>query len=119
MNQRQPRIPDKAHLEFLRGLPCIICQDNTSTEACHIRMSDARVEKVNPGVAAKPSDKWALPMCGRHHRAQHTAGDERQFWQDLNLDAIFIAQQLYAVSGDHEAGCRVVEKQQAEVLGDR
>ena len=65
--------------------------------------------KPNAGVGAKPSDRYTLPMCGRHHRAQH-AGSERKFWQDLELDPIKIALELYLVSGNHEKGCEIIAK---------
>ena len=63
---------------------------------------------MNAGVGAKPDDKYTLPMCGRHHREQHVAGDEREFWKNLGIDPIKITLVLYAVSGDHERGCEIV-----------
>lgn len=105
---KQPRQRDEKHLQFLRSLPCLVCQNNISTEAAHIRMSDASVGKFNPGVGAKPSDMYAVPLCGDCHREQHAVGNERRYWEGKGIDPIEIAKQLYAVSGDHEAGCRIV-----------
>jgi len=53
MRNKRPRQHDEAHLQFIRGLPCLVCEDNTATEACHIRFSDCRAAKVNPGVGQK------------------------------------------------------------------
>jgi len=107
MTERSPRQKDEAHCKFIRGLPCIICGDNVSVECCHIRYSTPG--KPNAGVGAKPDDKFTLPLCGNHHRAQH-AGSERKFWQALELDPIKIALELYLVSGNHEKGCEIIEK---------
>ena len=97
---------DKAHLAYIRHLPCIRCADNTSTEAAHIRFSDARIGKVNAGVGAKPDDRFVLPLCGRCHRTQH-AGSETAFWKDC--DPILWALALYSVSGDYDAGTQIVQ----------
>ena len=65
--------------------------------------------KPNAGVGAKPDDKYTLPLCGSHHRAQHH-GSERKFWEVLELDPIKYALELYEASGDYEKGCEIVEK---------
>ena len=107
MRQRTPRQKLGAHLDFLRGLPCIVCGDNTSTEAAHIRMSDGRIVKHNAGVAAKPDDFFCLPVCGRHHREQHT-GSESKFWRNFGIDPVLFALRLWSVTGDHDMGCQIV-----------
>jgi len=108
VNFKQPRQHNKVHLAFIRDLPCLICKDNISTEAAHIRYSDAAYDKANPG-SHKPDDKHTVPLCGDCHRDQHRMG-ERDYWNLLGIDPLLIARQLYAVSGDHEEGCRIVEK---------
>ena len=105
------RIQNNPHLDFIRGLPCIICGDNTSTEAAHIRYSDSRAGKINPGVGAKPHDRFTLPLCGNHHRAQHATG-EREYWAGLGLDPIFYALALYGASGDQETAERIIAEAQ-------
>lgn len=110
MNYKRPRKHDEAHLEFIRGLPCLVCQDNTSTEACHIRFSDSRAAKVNPGVGQKPHDYWTVPLCGRHHREQHD-GNEQRFWDSAMIDPIAVAPWLYLVSGDQEAAEAIIRAQ--------
>ncbi len=110
---RRPRKQDPDHLAWLRTLPCICCQDNISTEAAHIRMSDARVGKVNPGVGAKPDDKWALPLCGGVdgcHPEQHGMS-ERKFWEVRGIDPILMALALYSISGDTEEAERIIYAQ--------
>jgi len=107
MRQRMPRAKIEAHLDFLRALPCLICGNNIETQAAHIRMSDARIAKVNAGVGQKPDDFFCTPLCGRHHEEQHK-GSEPRFWQRYGLDPILYALRLWSVTGNHEMGCEVV-----------
>ncbi len=106
--QRRPRHHESRHLDFLRQLPCCICKDNTSTEAAHIRFADSRIGKPITGIATKPHDYFALPLCGKHHREQHKFGDERKFWQIYGLDPILLALAIYAVTGDAGEAERII-----------
>ncbi len=108
MRQRQPRDHDEAHLQFIRQCPCLICQNNIETEAAHVRFSDARAAKDNPGVSAKPSDLFTVPLCSACHRRQHSMG-ERQFWNNEGIDPIFVSLALWARSGDLEAAERIIQ----------
>jgi hypothetical protein len=107
MSQRRPRIKDGTHLDFVRQLPCIICGDDTSTEAAHIRHSDPRVAKVNSGMQAKPHDRYTLPLCGKHHREQHRE-NEKAWWASKKIDPIFYALALYGCSEDHQTGSDII-----------
>lgn len=107
MRQRQPRQHDDRHLDFIRGLPCTVCLDNTSTEAAHIRMGDRRAAKEKPGIGEKPHDRWAVPLCSDCHREQHQY-NERDWWSLHDRDPILIALALHSVSGDHEAGEAII-----------
>ena len=109
--KRNPRIYLPDHLARVRQLPCLLCLDNTSTEACHIRYSDIRAAKINPGVGQKPHDYWVVPLCKRHHDAQHAFGDEYQFWAHECIDPLFIAMALYLNSGDQEACEQIIHAQ--------
>lgn len=112
MRQRRPRERDDAHLEYLRQLPCLVCGDNVSVEAAHIRFTDRRAAKFNPGVGQKPSDFWCVPLCGRHHREQHEMGNEEKFWTEVAMiDPISVAPWLYLVSGDVESGEAIIQAQ--------
>ena len=107
MMQRTPRIHDEKHLAFIRTLPCLVNGNNIETQAAHIRYSDARAGKFNPGVGAKPDDKWTVPLSNDEHRRQHAMG-ERRYWESVGIDPIEIARRLYAVSDDYEQGCKIV-----------
>lgn len=100
--------PLSHHLDFVRQLSCVMCGDNTSTEAAHIRFADPRAAKPITGIGTKPADDWVVPLCGACHRSQHTE-NEREWWSCRHIDPIFVAMALSRVSGDHAAGCQIVE----------
>jgi hypothetical protein len=105
---KTPRQHDVKHLNFIRGLPCLICQNNIETQTAHIRYAEPRAGKRQTGKGEKPSDRWTVPLCGGHHIAQHSM-DERAFWEGVGCDPIFVAMALYGVSGNHELGCQIIE----------
>ena len=102
------RIKSPAYLDFIRALPCVICGENTTVEAAHIRFGDRRAAKRPTGMGEKSDDRWALPLCGAHHRHQHTRG-ERLFWKDMDIDPIFVALALQVNAGDLEAGEQIIK----------
>lgn len=108
LTQRSPRDKNPAHLAFVRTLPCCICGDNTATEAAHVRMADRTVAKPMTGIAIKPDDRFVNPLCGVHHRHQHEAGNERDWWIMAGIDPVKLALALYSVSGNYEAGLRII-----------
>lgn len=109
MRQRKPRQHDERHLDFLRGLPCCICGDNTSTEAAHIRTGNLMYGKEQTGGQQKPDDKWCLPVCSAHHREQHKV-NEYQFWRKLGMNPFTLAMTLHDISGDHEMALMAIER---------
>lgn len=104
---KRPRQHNESHLNFVRGLPCLVCLNNIETEAAHLRFGDHRAAKRQTGMQEKPSDCWTVPLCGRCHRDQHAMG-EHKFWFDRGIDPIFVAATLFCNSGDAEAGERIV-----------
>jgi ribosomal protein L37AE/L43A len=108
---KHPRIKDAEHRKFIGGLHCIVCGDNTSVEACHIRFPDLQAGKRPTGGAEKSDDIYTLPMCSECHRKQHKMS-ERGFWEVRNIDAVKVAQALYIVhvtTGDHGEATRIVD----------
>lgn len=104
---RTARRHDSTHLDFIRGLHCLRCGDNTSVEAAHIRMADSRIAKPITGIGIKPDDRFVVPLCGRCHRGQHSRG-ERAWWQARQVDPVLVALALFSVSGDHDEGSKIV-----------
>jgi len=91
-NFRDPRQRDEDYLDYIRGCPCCLCGDDTTVEAAHLRVGSisASVPKAAVGMQEKSSDKWALPLCGRHHREQHSM-NEMEFWLSYAVDPFALA----------------------------
>lgn len=100
---------DEAHLSFVRALPCLSCLGGPA-EAAHVRFSDASRGKVNPGMGRK-DDFYVVPLCHWCHRdgpeAQHRC-NEADWWAGKGIDVLSICAALREVSGDVEAGWRIV-----------
>jgi hypothetical protein len=94
LRQREPRQRDERHLDFIRSLPCCIC-GGIDTEAAHIRTASLAHGKQHTGMAEKPSDKWALPLCNAHHREQHSM-NEMAFWKKYEIDPFMLAIKMRA-----------------------
>ena len=93
------------------GIPCTSCSSDAAVfdprrrrvEAAHIRFSDALYAKGIPGMQAKPSDAWTVPLAHDVHMAQHAFGDERLWWSERGINPLRIAALLFVHSGDDEA----------------
>lgn len=88
---------DEIYLRFIRRQPCCICGDDVSVEAHHPRVNS--INGDSPGGGQKASDKWALPLCGRHHRELHTK-NEWVFWTERGLDPFALAMNYQANPDD-------------------
>lgn len=95
MTPRAPRLLDPGYLAFLRTKPCCVCGSHANVEAAHIRIGLT-------GMARKPDDAKATPLCAWHHRespqAQHNMG-EADFWERHDLNPFAIAEKLYGEYG--------------------
>jgi hypothetical protein len=89
---RQPRQRDDDYLAYIRQQRCCICGNNTTVEAAHLRVLSIGDGKRQTGMGEKSSDKWALPLCNRHHREQHEMS-EREFWASYGIDPFALAMQ--------------------------
>ena len=82
------RIRAPEHLKWVATLPCLICQRQPS-DAHHLK-------RVQPNaLGRKPGDQWVVPLCRIHHRALHDAGDETRWWEEKNIKATEIAENLW------------------------
>ena len=93
LRQREPRVKDERHLNYIRSLPCCIC-GGIDTEAAHIRVGSVNHGKRPTGMQEKSSDRWAVPLCNRHHREQHDAGNELKWWAEKGIDPFMLAMTL-------------------------
>ena len=99
VRQRQPRIECPAFLAFVRRHACCACGRAAPSQAAHIRMGCREIGKRPTGIAEKPSDRWAVPLCAGCHLdapdAQHRVG-ESVFWARVGLNPFELAENLYA-----------------------
>ena len=82
------RLRDKAHLKFVASQPCLICGRQPS-DPHHLRFAQAR------GIGLKVSDEFTVPLCRGHHRQLHQAGNEVRWWENLQIDALATAKDLW------------------------
>jgi len=82
------RLRDKAHLKFVALQPCLICGRQPS-DPHHLRFAQPR------GIGLKVSDDFTVPLCRGHHRQLHQAGNEVTWWENLHIDALAIAKDLW------------------------
>jgi hypothetical protein len=85
------------HLVFVRQLPCVACGKAAPSHAAHVRTG------TDGGVAIKPGDRYAVPLCSACHAKQHRVG-ELSFWAELRFDPLNVALRLWTISADIEPG---------------
>lgn len=96
LRQRQPRVEDPAYLAYVRTLPCLICARPGPNDPAHIRAAAPLYGKSYTGKGEKPDDKWVLPLCRKHHDAQHRES-ELGWWAGMGIvDPFAVAVALYA-----------------------
>lgn len=98
-DQRTPRQHDELYLRYIRRQPCCLCGEDTTVEAAHLRVGSINDGKASSGMGEKSSDKWALPLCGRHHKMQH-AMNEREFWASFGINPFALAMTYQANPDD-------------------
>jgi hypothetical protein len=93
---------DPAYLRMVRQLPCLSCGLEPCGEAAHVRGQSGAYGKRS-SMGRKPSDRWAVPLCGDCHRedpiALHRVGEEL-FFHRLGINPLLVASQLRAAKGD-------------------
>lgn len=99
---RSKGLKDKAYLEFIANLPCVVCLSKFEINASplyqksagwlgksYIQETHTEVAHVGDrGLSQKCSDRETLPLCVVHHRtgkeAHHVLG--KKFWGCHRLD---------------------------------
>jgi len=82
------RLRDKAHLKFVASQPCLICGRQPS-DPHHLRFAQPRA------IGLKVSDEFTVPLCRGHHRQLHQTGNEAGWWENLKIDALATAKDLW------------------------
>ena len=82
------RLRDKAHLRFVASQPCLVCGRQPS-DPHHLRFAQPRA------LGLKVSDEFTVPLCRGHHRQLHQAGNEVIWWDNLKINALPVAKELW------------------------
>ena len=85
------RLRDKAHLKFVASQPCLVC-GRQPCDPHHLRFAQPRA------LGLKVSDEFTVPLCRGHHRQLHQVGNEKTWWEDLQINALEIAKGLWEKS---------------------
>ncbi|OSI77934.1 single-stranded DNA-binding protein [Bradyrhizobium canariense] len=89
-----PRKRSKDHRLFVRGQPCLVCQQ-TPCDAHHLKFAQPRA------LGRKVGDEFTVPLCRAHHEELHRHGNERAWWANLQIAPVPVAQELWAASPVH------------------
>jgi hypothetical protein len=105
------------HRAFIRALPCLCCGKPAPSE-CALLRTHGRL-----GLAS--SGRYLVPLCGPAtvwedccHSCKHYLG-ARRFWSGLGINPRDVACPLWRVSGDIEAGLRVVMQARRAIAATR
>lgn len=85
------RLRSAGHLSYVHEQVCCVCK-TTPIQAHHLTFAQPRAR------GSKVSDEFVVPLCLEHHNAAHAEGDERRFWAWVGIDALDVAQGLWATS---------------------
>ena len=86
---------DKSHLRFVASQPCLVCGRHPS-DPHHLRFAQPRA------LGVKVSDEFTVPLCRGHHRQLHQTGNEVAWWENLKIDALRLARQLWEQTHPNE-----------------
>lgn len=93
----------ESYLQWLRGRPCFLdgCRAGGCGDADPPRRAPVEAAHVNhagdAGMSTKASDRYAIPLCQRHHDEQHGkigAFSQRGGWATFQLKYGFDAMQV-------------------------
>ena len=84
----------KAHLAFVASQPCLICKMGPC-DAHHLKIARPR------SLGRKVSDEFTVPLCREHHRELHRHGSEANWWANMQVAPISIAEELWNISPVH------------------
>lgn len=82
------------HLKNIRTYSCLLCGDDTTVEAAHIRFGIT-------GMGRKPDDALTIPLCHKCHMEQHRHG-EAKFWRERGINPKEVAFDLFRCTVDDD-----------------
>jgi hypothetical protein len=94
----------RAHLDWIKTLPCCVCLARAN-DPHHLL---GNVDGLPKGMGRKNEDRWAIPVCRKHHVEAHAAGNDEEWFVTQGIDARALASALWRVTGENGAGLRLV-----------
>jgi hypothetical protein len=82
------RYRNREHLRYVARQPCLVCGRKPS-DPHHLRFAQPRA------LGRKASDEFTVPLCRIHHRLVHRVGNEGAWWQEVGIDPIKVANNLW------------------------
>jgi hypothetical protein len=79
---------NKEHLRFVAKQACLVCGRKHS-DPHHLGFMQPRA------LGRKVSDEFVVPLCRIHHREVHRVSDERAWWQQVGIEPVQVARQLW------------------------
>ena len=89
-----PRKRSKAHLQFVRKQPCVVCKQSPC-DPHHLKFAQPRA------LGRKVSDEFTVPLCRVHHQDLHRHSNERAWWANMQIAPLPIAKALWDASLVH------------------
>jgi hypothetical protein len=90
---------NKAHLAFVAGQPCLICQ-RSPCDAHHLKFAQPNT------LGRKVSDEFTVPLCRDHHHDLHRQGNEMAWWANLHVTPTDAARELWMTNPNNGPGPR-------------
>ncbi|MBM4073869.1 MAG: DUF968 domain-containing protein [Planctomycetes bacterium] len=109
VDKRLPERPSKQrregespkHRRNVAALGCVLC--GRAADPHHLMGLDK-----GRGMGMRNTDRWAIPICRKHHDEAHAAGDDEAYLAQHGVDARALASSLWASRDDVEGMRRVV-----------
>ena len=86
------RIRSREHLRYVASQPCLACGRSPS-QAHHLRFAQPRA------LGKKVSDEYTVPLCAMHHHELHMRGNEKAWWEELQIEPLNKAEELWLSRG--------------------
>ena len=94
VNPKPRRLRDKSHRQFVSAQPCLVCARQPS-DAHHLRFAQPKA------LGRKVSDEFTVPVCRTHHRELHRTTKEREWWLQLGIDPLPVADRTLGSAHPH------------------
>lgn len=105
-NYKQRPGMSPAYLDDIRALPCVVCLEPPRSDPHHLKSGTGE-----RGMGQRSTDKWAVPLCRRHHEEVEAAGtrNEITWFGNHGIDPHDLAMSLWMARGQVDQMIKIVE----------